>query len=152
FNMSALLGFLGSTPHERRKGLCPMNDHLEGPTVVGRKIAIQRVEQPRELTSQVCELEAKARFTRGKLPLRRSSMLPRSFFGAGDRMALVVEELMDQHRQLNVGSTIHAVISSRLERPKARELTLPVAKDVRLYADDLRRFADLEKELLRKLS
>src|SRR4030095_12479735 len=76
-------------------------------------------------------------------------MLAKFSFRTSDRKAFVVKELVNQHRELDVGSTIHAVIPSRFERSKTRELILPVAKDMRLYADDLGRFADFEKELLR---
>ena len=68
-----------------------------------------------------------------------------------DGVALVVEELANEHRELDIFTAVLAVRASRLFRTQSGKLRFPVAKSVRLDADDVRDFADFEEELIRQL-
>jgi hypothetical protein len=63
-----------------------------------------------------------------------------------------VEQLAHAHQVLDVAARVHALTLGALGRADAAEFALPVAKDVRLDADQLGDLADAEIELRRELA
>src|SRR5688572_3339623 len=72
-----------------------------------------------------------------------------ALLGAGDREALLVEELLDAQDGLDVAPAVDALAGAVLGRGERRELGLPVAQHVRLRIGDLADLTDLEEELVR---
>ena len=103
---------------------------------------------PKKLRTQG-DLTCGARF-RGAAPLKAPELTD-TFARARDCEAFVVKKLTNEHRKLDVLSTVLAVGASGLLRPQRRKLGLPVAKRVGLHTDDIRHFSDLEEELVWKL-
>src|SRR5262249_18851454 len=69
--------------------------------------------------------------------------------GAGDGVALFVEQLLDAPDDFDLAVGVHALARLALGRVQARELGLPVAQDVGLDVERLAGFADLVIELRR---
>jgi hypothetical protein len=69
--------------------------------------------------------------------------------GAGDRVALLVEELLDAPDDPELFLGVDALSRLALARSESFELGLPVAQDVRLDVDGAAGFADAVVELLR---
>ena len=65
-----------------------------------------------------------------------------------DREHIVVEQFLDTKRYLNIAPSIAPLARSVLLRREHREFGLPVAKDVRLYADQLAHLTDLKIDFL----
>jgi hypothetical protein len=68
--------------------------------------------------------------------------------GAGDGVALVVEELLDAPDDLELFLAVDALPRAALARAQRRKLGLPVAQDVRLDAERFTGLADLVVEAL----
>src|SRR5207247_659549 len=69
-------------------------------------------------------------------------------FGAGDGVALGVEEAPDLEQRLDVLAAVEAMPGARLAGPQDAELALPVAQHIRLDVEQARHLADLEVELV----
>src|SRR6185312_12003019 len=72
-------------------------------------------------------------------------LLPR----AVDRVLLRVEQVLDEHDQLDLASLVHAVAGAVLGRAQKPELALPISEHVRLEAGQVAHLADGEKLLHR---
>src|SRR2546425_2952222 len=73
-------------------------------------------------------------------------LLPRAF----DRVFLGVQQMLDEHDQLDLAPLIHAIARAVLGRIQEAELALPVAQHVRLQVGELADLTDRE-ELLHRL-
>ena len=80
-----------------------------------------------------------------------SSQVADTLSSAGDRVALVVEELTNQHGEFDILATVLAMRAASLFGTQCGELGFPVAQRVWLHADDVRDFANLEEQLIRQL-
>jgi hypothetical protein len=69
--------------------------------------------------------------------------------GAGDGVALVVEEAFDSQCHLNVAAAIEALAGAAFVGLELRELALPEAKDVGWNVAEPSDFADAEVEFVR---
>ena len=75
-----------------------------------------------------------------------------AFAGAGNRVAIVVEKLANEHRELDIATAVLPMCAAGFLRAERRELGFPVAERVRLDAHDVRDLANLEEQLVRQLS
>src|SRR5439155_96961 len=82
-----------------------------------------------------------------RLQLARATVLLDFLARALDRVLLRVQEVLDQHDQLDLASLVHPVARPVLSRVEEAELTLPVAQHVGLQVGELADLAD-RKELL----
>jgi hypothetical protein len=71
--------------------------------------------------------------------------------GAGDSVALVVEEGLDMESGLNIAAAIEALAGAAFVGFELREFALPEAKDIGGNVAELRDFADAEVELVRDI-
>jgi len=74
-----------------------------------------------------------------------------AFASTWNREAVVVKELTNQHRKLDVFAAVLAMRAASFLGTQRGELGLPVAECVWLDADDVRDLADLEEQLIRQL-
>ena len=72
-------------------------------------------------------------------------LLPR----AVDRVLLDVEQMLDEHHQLNFAALVDAIARAILRRVQELELTFPISKDVRLESREVAHFSDREEFLYR---
>src|SRR6185369_5709175 len=84
----------------------------------------------------------------GGLRLGAHRLLAEFLARAFDREAARVQEVLDAKQQLDVAPPVQAVLGAGLAGLEDAELGFPVAKHVRLYADDAGDLADLEVELV----
>lgn len=68
--------------------------------------------------------------------------------GAGDGVALVVQEALDAERQLHVALAVEALAGAALVGPHLGEFGFPEAEDVGFDAAQLSDFSDAEIELV----
>src|SRR5438094_716255 len=85
-----------------------------------------------------------------RLQLARATVLLDFLARALDRVFLRVQEVLDQHDQLDLASLVHPVARPVLGRVEEAELTLPVAQHVGLQVGELADLAD-RKELLDRI-
>jgi hypothetical protein len=71
--------------------------------------------------------------------------------GAGDRVALAVEEAFDAQSHLDVAAAIETLAGTAFVRFELRELALPETKDIGWDVAELSDFADAEVELVRDI-
>jgi hypothetical protein len=64
-----------------------------------------------------------------------------------DCVLLFVQQVFDEHDQLDLPSLIDAIAGPVLRRAEKAELALPVAKHVRLQSGEIAHFTDREKLL-----
>ena len=85
----------------------------------------------------------------------KASLMPpevaNSLSGTGNGVALVVQQLADQHRELHVFATVLAMRAPCFFGSKSCELRLPIAQCMRLDPYDVCDLADLEEQLVRQL-
>ena len=68
---------------------------------------------------------------------------------SSDRIHIVVQKLLDPERDLNVTSPIASLPRPIFLWRKLWKFCLPITKYVRLYANQIANFADLEVQFLR---
>src|SRR2546429_9140254 len=100
-----------------------------------------------ELGAQVLDGLGRERATCLGLELARAAILLDLLAGALDGVLLRVEQVLDQHDQLDLAPLVHAVAGAILGGVEEAELALPVAQHVRLEIGELAHLAD-RKELL----
>src|SRR2546426_9230609 len=113
---------------------------------IGRGCALEDREHGFELAAKVLHGLCGERSARLRLQLARAAVLLDLLARALDRVLLGVQQVLDQHDQLDLAPLIHAVARAVLRRVQEPELTLPVAQDVRL---EVRQLADLKPHDLR---
>src|SRR5262245_12519049 len=87
-------------------------------------------------------------FTANNLQLPTAAQLIRQpLLRAGDRVLVLVKQLLDPQRHLDVAFAIHTLSGAILLRREHRKLRFPVTQHVRLHAREFADFADLEEEL-----
>lgn len=115
--------------------------------------AIHLLEQPAQLLTHAQERGSELDFAVCALRQLGSSLvlteLAHALLRARDRETLVVQELLDAHRELDVTPPILPMRPPGLHRLEHLELALPVPKHVRLHAHDVRDLANAEEELVR---
>src|SRR5881296_373793 len=116
---------------------------------IGRGCALEDREHGFELAAKVLHGLCGERSARLRLQLARASVLLDLLARALDRVLLGVQQVLDQHDQLDLAPLIHAVARAVLRRVQEPELTLPVAQDVRLEVRQLADLADREEFLHR---
>jgi hypothetical protein len=113
------------------------------------------VEKLRELLTEAEKLGAQRYLAlRTRLGRAAALMAPEvanAFASPRNGVALILEQLTNEHRELDITTAVLAVGPPCLLRPECRELRLPVTKRMWLDADDIRDLSDLEEELIRKL-
>src|ERR1051325_4132149 len=77
----------------------------------------------------------------GSGPLARQLLL-----GSGNRVLIVVEQLLNTQRHLHVAFAIGTLTGAILLRREHRELRFPIPEHVRLYARQLADLTDLEEQ------
>src|SRR5256885_11189106 len=100
-----------------------------------------------ELGAQVLDGRGREGAARLRLELARAAILLDLLAGALDGVLLGVEQVLDQHDQLDLAPLVHAVAGAILGGVEEAELTFPVAQHVRLEVGELTHLAD-RKELL----
>src|SRR5256885_16501911 len=103
-----------------------------------------------ELGAQVLDGLGRERAARLRVELARAAILLDLLAGALDGVLLGVEQVLDQHDQLDLAPLVHAVAGAVLGGVQEPELAFPVAQHVRLEIGELTHLADRE-ELLDRL-
>src|SRR2546430_1887711 len=103
-----------------------------------------------ELGAQIFDGLGRERAARLRLELARPAKLLDLLAGALDRVLLRVEQVLDQHDQLDLAPLVHPVAGAVLGGVQEPELAFPVAQHVRLEIGELAHLADRE-ELLDRL-
>src|SRR5437016_5844922 len=103
-----------------------------------------------ELGAQVFDRLGRERAPCLRLELTRATILLDLLASALDGVLLRVEQVLDQHDQLDLAPLVHAVAGAVLGRVQEPELAFPVAQHVRLEIGELTHLADGE-ELLDRL-
>src|SRR5919106_573414 len=117
---------------------------------IRRSVALEQGEDRLELGPQVLDGlggEGAARF---RLELAGAAVLLDLLARPLDGVLLGVQQVLDQHDQLDLAPLVHAVARAVLGRIEEPELALPVAEHVRLQVRELADLADRE-ELLDRL-
>src|SRR5438132_1671331 len=116
---------------------------------IGRGRALEDREHGFELAAKVLHGLRRERSARLRLQLARAAVLLDLLARALDRVLLRVQQVLDQHDQLDLAPLIHPVARAVLRRVQEPKLTLPVAQDVRLEVRQLADLADREEFLHR---
>src|SRR4029077_7009128 len=103
-----------------------------------------------DLRAQVLHFLRRERAARLRLELARSPILLDLLSGSFNRVLLGVQEVLDEHDELDFAPLIHAVPRAVLGGIQKPELALPVAQHVRLEIGELTHFPDRE-ELLNRM-
>src|SRR3989442_3522042 len=111
---------------------------------------LEQGEDRLQLQTEVLDRLGRQGAPRLRLQLARATVLLDFLARALDRVFLRVQEVLDEHDQLDLASTAHAVASTVLGRVEEAELTLPVAQHVGLQVGELADLAD-RKELLDRI-
>lgn len=69
--------------------------------------------------------------------------------GAGDGVALAMDELFDAQDELDIFAPVESLAGAALGGPELRELFLPETQDIGFYAAEARGLSDAEVELIR---
>src|SRR5437016_6506119 len=100
-----------------------------------------------ELGAQVFDRLGRERAPCLRLELTRATILLDLLASALDGVLLRVEQVLDQHDQLDLAPLVHAVAGAVLGGVQKAELAFPVAQHVRLQIGELAHLAD-RKEFL----
>src|SRR5437879_3178173 len=114
------------------------------------RVSFENGQDRLELRAQVLNRLRRERAARLGLELARSPILLDLLSSPFDRVLLRVQEVLDEHDELDFAPLVHAVprpVLGGIEKP---ELTLPVAQHVRLEVGELTHFPDRE-ELLNRM-
>src|SRR5256714_6574703 len=90
-----------------------------------------------ELGAQIFDGLGRERAARLRLELARAAILLDLLAGALDGVLLGVEQVLDQHDQLDLAPLVHAVAGAVLGGGQKTELAFPVAQHVRLEIGEL---------------
>src|SRR4029077_271795 len=116
---------------------------------IGR-VSFEDSQDGLELRAQVLHCLRRERAARLRLELARSPILLDLLSGSFNRVLLGVQEVLDEHDELDFAPLIHAVPRAVLGGIQKPELALPVAQHVRLEIGELTHFPDRE-ELLNRM-
>src|SRR2546429_3395419 len=94
-----------------------------------------------ELGAQVFDGLGRERAARLRLELARTAILLDLLAGALDGVLLRVEQMLDQHDQLDLAPLVHPVAGAVLGGVQEPELAFPVAQNVRLEIGELSHLA-----------
>src|SRR5437763_7547739 len=100
-----------------------------------------------ELGAQVFDGLGRERAARLRFELARTAILLDLLAGALDGVLLRVEQVLDQHDQLDLAPLVHPVTGAVLGGVQEPELAFPVAQHVRLEFGELTHLADVEELL-----
>src|SRR2546425_9430323 len=108
---------------------------------------LEQGEDRLQLQTEVLDRLGRQGAPRLRLQLARATVLLDFLARALDRVFLRVQEVLDQHDQLDLASLVHPVARPVLGRVEEAELTLPVAQHVGLQVGELADLADREELL-----
>src|SRR2546427_5422687 len=114
---------------------------------IGRRVPLENGEDRLELGVQVLDRLSRERATRLWLEIPAAPILLDLLAGPLDRVFLRVEQVLDQHDQLDLAPLVHPVAGPVLGGVQEAELALPVPEHVRLQVGELTHFADREELL-----
>src|SRR5438128_5656337 len=115
---------------------------------IGR-VSFEHGEDGFELRAQILHRLRRERPTRFRLELARAPILLDLLPRALDRVLLGVEEMLDQHDELDLPPLVDAIPRPVLGRIEEAELALPIPQHVRLEIGELADLADREELLYR---
>src|SRR6266849_1865663 len=114
---------------------------------IGRGVAFEDREERLELGAQILHGLGGEGAPRFWLQVTRAAVLLDLLASALDRVLLGVEQVLDQHDQLDLAPLVDAVAGAVLRWVEEPELALPVAQHVRLEVRELAHLADREELL-----
>src|SRR5256712_3069878 len=114
---------------------------------IGRRVPLENGEDRLELGAQVLDRLSRERATRLRLEIPAAPILLDFLARPLDCVFLRVEQVLDQHDQLDLAPLVHPVPGPVLGGVQEAELALPVPQHVRLQVGELTHLAD-RKELL----
>src|SRR5881397_2502163 len=116
--------------------------------IATRRLApFEEAEHRFELGAELLDGFGGQRASRFGLELAGATILFDLLARAFDRVFLGVQEVLDEHDQLDLATLVHAIARSILGGIQEAELTLPVAQHVRLQVGELADLADREELL-----
>src|SRR5437764_1396546 len=119
-------------------------------TARSRSAPLENTEDGLQLGAELLDRLGGERAPRLGLELARAAVLLDLLTRAFDRVLLRVEEMLDEHDQLDFAPLVHAIAGAILGGIQEAELAFPVAQHVRLEIGELADLADRE-ELLHRL-
>src|SRR5438034_596710 len=117
---------------------------------IRRRRPLENRQDGLDLGLQVPERFRGERPPRFRLELPAAAVLLDLLARALDRVLLGVQQVLDEHDELDLAALVHAVSGSVLGRVQEPELALPVPQDVRLQVRELAHLPDRE-ELLNRM-
>src|SRR5436309_7336795 len=114
---------------------------------IGRSVPLENGENGFEFGAQVLDGLGRERAARFRLELAAAPILLDLLACPLDRVFLRVEQMLDQHDQLDLAPLVHPVAGPVLGGVQEAELALPVPEHVRLQVGELTHFADREELL-----
>src|SRR5207244_11809724 len=114
---------------------------------IGRRVPFQDGEDRFELGPQVLHGLSRERAACLRLQLPAAAVLLDLLASSLDRVFLGIQQVLDQHDQLDLAPLIHPVAGPVLGGVQEAELALPVAEHVRLQIGELTHLADREELL-----
>ena len=114
------------------------------------------VEQLGELLTETQKLSAQPdlslRTRLGRAASLMTAQVADTLTSTRNRVPLVVEELANQHRKLDIPATVLAMGAASFLGTQRGKLGFPVAERMWLDANDVRDLANFEEQLVRQLS
>src|SRR5436309_14577041 len=107
----------------------------------------ENAENGLQLGAEILDVFGGEGAPRLRLELAGAAVLLDFLAGAFDRVFLGVEQMLDEHDQLDLAPLIHTISRAVLGGIQETELTLPVAQYVRLQVGELADLADREELL-----
>src|SRR6266699_3792683 len=117
---------------------------------IGRSVPLENGENGFELGAQVLDGLGRERAARLRLQVPAAPILLDLLARPLDRVFLGVEQVLDEHDQLDLAPLVHPVAGTVLGGIQEAELAFPVPQHVRLQVRQLTHFADRE-ELLHRM-
>src|SRR6266550_850097 len=117
---------------------------------IGRRVPLENSEDRLELGTQILDRLGRERPARLRLELPAAPILLDLLARPLDRVFLGVEQVLDEHDQLDLAPLVHPVAGTVLGGIQEAELAFPVPQHVRLQVRKLTHFADRE-ELLHRM-
>src|SRR5256885_154906 len=117
---------------------------------IGRRVPLENSEDRLELGTQILDRLGRERPARLRLELPAAPILLDLLARPLDRVFLGVEQVLDEHDQLDLAPLVHPVAGTVLGGIQEAELAFPVPQHVRLQVRQLTHFADRE-ELLHRM-
>src|SRR5437879_6857349 len=125
----------------------PLRGGGSAPPAIRRGAPFEDGEDGLELRAQVFDGLGRERATCLRLELSRAAILLDFLASALDGVLLGIEQMLDQHDQLDLAPLVHPVAGAVLGGIQEAELAFPIAQHVGLEIGKLAHFADREELL-----